>query len=255
MPTKIQFLRYFISLSFKGTDYHGWQLQPNALSIQQVVENALECLLRMPVAIVGAGRTDTGVHASQFFVHFDHKTKIDTEDMVLKLNAFLPNSIVVHAIFKVSDKAHARFDALSRTYEYRIFLGRNPFLTDTVWQLHQQDLDMDLMNTAAQYLFDYTDFKCFSKVKTDVKTYNCKILEANWQQNESCLTFTITSDRFLRNMVRAIVGTLIDIGSKKNKPDFIKEVIESRDRQKAGFSVPAKGLFLTKIVYPKNLFT
>ncbi|MCF6212765.1 MAG: tRNA pseudouridine(38-40) synthase TruA [Flavobacteriaceae bacterium] len=247
-------MRYFIKLAYKGTGFHGWQLQPNALSVQQVVQEALQILFKKPITILGAGRTDAGVHAAQFFAHFDTDAIVDTDDLVLRLNAILPNSVVVYNVFKVSEEAHARFDALSRTYEYRIYLGRNPFLTETAWQWHHQKLNVEAMNKAANYLFDYTDFKCFSKSKTDVKTYNCKITEAHWVKNENHLTFTITADRFLRNMVRAVVGTLTDIGLGKNKPESIKMIVESRDRQKAGFSVPAKGLFLTKIVYPKNIF-
>ncbi|NQW36232.1 MAG: tRNA pseudouridine(38-40) synthase TruA [Flavobacteriales bacterium] len=247
-------MRYFIKLAYKGTDFHGWQLQPNALSVQQVVQEALQMLLKEPITILGAGRTDAGVHASQFFAHFDFDKVLNTDDLVLRLNAIFPDSVVVYTIFKVSDNAHARFDALSRTYEYRIFLGRDPFLTDTVWQLYHQQLNVEAMNKAASYLFDYADFKCFSKSKTDVKTYNCKITEAHWEQKDAHLTFTITADRFLRNMVRAVVGTLIDIGLGKNTPETMKAVIESRNRQKAGFSVPAKGLFLTKIIYPNNIF-
>ena len=251
---KIQFLRYFISLAYKGTDFHGWQWQPNALSVQQIIQEALQTMLREPVTIVGAGRTDAGVHASEFFAHFDFENPINTKELVLKLNSFLPDSVVIYDIFKVSEEAHARFDANSRSYEYRIFLGRNPFLIDTTWQIHNQTLNVEAMNKAAAYLLQYSDFKCFSKSKTDVKTYLCDISEAYWQQNGKHLTFYITANRFLRNMVRAIVGTLIDIGLEKKSSNYIKEVIESRNRSKAGFSVPAKGLFLTKITYPNNLF-
>lgn len=247
-------MRYFISLAYKGTNFHGWQLQPNALSVQQVVQEALQTMLRRPINIVGAGRTDAGVHASQFFAHFDSENAIDTKELVLKLNAFLPDTVVIYTIFKVKEDAHARFDALSRSYEYRIFLGRNPFLNDTTWQIHNRQLNVKAMNKAAQLMLNYTDFKCFSKTKTDVKTYLCDITKAQWVKEENNLTFYITANRFLRNMVRAIVGTLIDIGLEKKTPNYIKEVIESRDRSKAGFSVSAKGLFLTEITYPNNIF-
>jgi tRNA pseudouridine38-40 synthase len=253
-PAKIQFLRYFISLAYKGTDFHGWQLQPNALSVQQVIQEALQTMLRFPISIVGAGRTDAGVHASQFFAHFDFEKAIDIKELVLKLNAFLPDTVVIYDIFKVTNDAHARFDAISRSYEYRIFLGRNPFLNDTTWQIHSQNLNVSAMNEAAKYLLDYKDFKCFSKTKTDVKTYLCDVKNAMWIQEGKSLTFHITANRFLRNMVRAIVGTLVAIGLEKNSPQSIKDVIESHDRKKAGFSVPAKGLFLTKIRYPNDIF-
>ncbi|MFK5891460.1 MAG: tRNA pseudouridine(38-40) synthase TruA [Flavobacteriaceae bacterium] len=247
-------MRYFISLAYKGTDFHGWQLQPNALSVQQVLQEALQTMLRLPISIVGAGRTDAGVHASQFFAHFDFENEIDAKELVLKMNAFLPDTVVVYTIFKATNDAHARFDAKSRSYEYRIFLGRNPFLNDTAWQIHNQKINVAAMNEAAKYLLAYKDFKCFSKTKTDVKTYLCDVTEAYWKQEGNNLTFYITANRFLRNMVRAIVGTLIDIGLEKNTPQSIKDVIESRNRKKAGFSVPAKGLFLTEITYPNDIF-
>jgi len=247
-------LRYFIQIAYKGTNFHGWQIQPNAISVQQVVQEALQTMLREPVPIVGAGRTDTGVHATQFFAHFDFNNPINTQKLILKLNAFLSDDVVIYNIIKVKDNAHARFDALSRSYEYRIFLGRNPFLTDTTWQIHNAQLDIDAMNSAAQILLAYTDFKCFSKTKSDVKTYLCDITTAKWVLDDKMLIFHITANRFLRNMVRAIVGTLTDIGLGKNNPEVIKEIIESRNRSKAGFSVPAKGLFLTKIGYPNDIF-
>lgn len=247
-------MRYFIRLAYKGTDFHGWQLQPNALSVQQVVQEALQTMLRLPISIIGAGRTDAGVHASQFFAHFDFENAIDTKELVLKLNAFLPDTVVVYDIFIVTNNAHARFDATSRSYEYRIFLGRDPFLNDTTWQIHNQKLNVEAMNKAAQLILNYTDFKCFSKTKTDVKTYLCDVTKAIWIQEGKKLTFHITANRFLRNMVRAIVGTLVDIGLEKNSPQSIKDVIESHDRKMAGFSVPAKGLFLTEITYPNDIF-
>jgi len=247
-------LRYFISLSYKGTNFHGWQWQPNALSIQQVLQEALSLMLKQNISIVGAGRTDAGVHASRYFAHFDFDNSFDIGELVNKLNSFLPDAIVIHDIFLMTDKANARFDALSRTYQYHIYLGHTPFLTETSWQLHRQQLNIEKMNEAANYLLDFTDFKCFSKTNTDVKTYNCKIKFAQWELIGNELIFTITANRFLRNMVRAIVGTLYNIGIGKNDPNFIKTLIESRNRQLAGFSVPAKGLFLTNIEYPKDIF-
>jgi tRNA pseudouridine38-40 synthase len=247
-------LRYFIELSFNGKNYHGWQMQPNASSVQQTINDAISKILRSDINIVGAGRTDAGVHATQMFAHFDSHTALDPYVVVHKLNAFLPEDIVVQTIFLTDDEAHARFDAISRSYEYRIWLVRNPFLLDTTWQLYQQRLDIEKMNEAAQVLLEYTNFKCFSKFKTDVRTYDCKVFNAQWKLKDNSLIFYISADRFLRNMVRAIVGTLVDIGlAKKTKQDFIK-IIKSEDRTKAGFSVPAQGLFLTNVTYKKEVF-
>jgi len=246
-------LRYFIELSFNGKNYHGWQIQPNAVSVQETVTTALSTLLKNKITIMGAGRTDTGVHALQLFAHFDIDYKLVEDEMKQKLNAFLPDDIVINAIFLVNDDAHARFDATSRSYEYRIFLGRNPFLLDTTWQIYQQQLDIKKMNEAASILLEYTNFKCFSKSKTDVRTYDCKISKAVWVLNDSKLTFHITADRFLRNMVRAIVGTLIDVGLGKKTKEDIVDIIKSEDRSKAGLSVPPQGLFLSKVIYPKGI--
>ena len=247
-------MRYFIELSYNGKNYHGWQMQPEASSVQQTINEAISKILRSDINIVGAGRTDAGVHATQMFAHFDFDSALDTLDLKNKLNAFLPEDIVIQSIFLTDDEVHARFDAKSRSYEYRIWLGRNPFLVDTTWQLYHQRLDIEKMNEAAQVLLDYTNFKCFSKSKTDVRTYNCKISNAEWKLDGNSLIFHITADRFLRNMVRAVVGTLIDIGlAKKSKQDFI-DIINSEDRTKAGFSVPAHGLFLTNVTYKKEVF-
>ena len=229
-------------------------MQPNASSVQQTINEAISRILRSEINIVGAGRTDAGVHATQMIAHFDSKTELDTNEITNKLNAFLPEDIVINTIFLTEDEAHARFDAISRSYEYRIWLGRNPFLVDTSWQLYQQRLDIEKMNEAAQVLLDYTNFKCFSKSKTDVRTYDCKVFNAEWKLKDNSLTFHISADRFLRNMVRAIVGTLVDIGlAKKSKQDLIN-IIKSEDRTKAGFSVPAQGLFLTNVTYKKEVF-
>jgi len=224
-------------------------MQPNASSVQQTINEAISKIISKKINIVGAGRTDAGVHASQMYAHFDIDAKIDVVEVVNRLNAFLPTDIVINDIFLVDNDTHVRFDAVSRSYEYRIWLGRNPFLIDTTWQLYNQDLDLKKMNDAAKILLDYTNFKCFSKSKTDVRTYNCKITNANWKLENNSLIFYISADRFLRNMVRAIVGTLIDVGlGKKSIQDFIK-IIESQDRTKAGFSVPPQGLFLTGVKY------
>ena len=241
-------MRYFIELSYNGKNYHGWQIQPDAISVQQKVNHALSLLLQKEVNVVGAGRTDTGVHASQMFAHFDIDLELD-ENAVFKLNSILPEDIVVYKVFLVEDDKHARFDALSRSYEYKICLGRNPFLLDFSWQIHSQKFDIEKMNAAASLLLEYTDFESFSKVKTEVFTFNCDITQAVWTQRANELTFSITANRFLRNMVRAIVGTLIEVGTGKKSVDDFREIIESKNRSKAGLSVPAKGLFLTAIKY------
>lgn len=246
-------MRYFAKLSYLGKNYHGWQIQPDVMSVQQKIETTLETIFSTPTPIVAAGRTDTGVHASEMFIHFDTIHVIDKDLTVYKMNSILPEDIVIDTIFDVKQDAHARFDAINRSYEYKIFLGRHPFSLDTHWQIHHQKLDINAMNTAAQYLLDYIDFQCFSKVKTDVKTYNCVITKAKWLLNENELVFHISANRFLRNMVRAIVGTLCKIGQGKYPPEHIKTIIESKNRANAGPSAPAKGLFLTKITYPENI--
>lgn len=242
-------LRYFIEFAYKGTHYHGWQYQPNAISVQETLNKVLSTLLQETIDVVGAGRTDTGVHASQMYAHFDTAKKIELEQLVYKANSFLPKDIAIYKIIPVHDEAHARFDATSRTYQYHIALTKNIFSDELSWH-NKQPLDLEAMNDCAQLLPNFIDFQCFSKSNTDVFTYNCKITEAFWKIENNSLIFTITADRFLRNMVRAIVGTLVNVGLHKiNKEDFIA-IIESKDRKKAGFSVPAQGLFLTKICYP-----
>lgn len=205
------------------------------------------------IATVAAGRTDTGVHASQMFVHVDVESFIDTEAYLYKFNAVLPEDIVIQKIRRVRDDAHARFHAISRSYEYKIYLGRNPFLLDTTWQLYRQKLNVSKMNEAAQLLLTHTQFQCFSKSKTDVKTYDCDITKAVWILEGKHLSFHITADRFLRNMVRAIVGTLVAVGKEKITLADFKEVLKSRERSRAGTSAPAQGLSLTAVTYPENL--
>ena len=241
-------MRYFIELSYNGKNYHGWQIQPEAISVQEKINNALSTVYQKDIQIVGAGRTDTGVHASQMFAHFDIDKLID-DNLEFKLNSILPNDIFIKAIFLVDNEKHARFDALSRSYEYKIWLGRNPFLLDFSWQIHSQKPNVTLMNKAAKLLLDYEDFESFSKVKTNVHTFNCNVTEAFWVQKDNQLTFHISANRFLRNMVRAIVGTLLDVGLDKISISDFKNIIESKNRSNAGLSVPAKGLFLTQIKY------
>ncbi len=247
-------MRYFLEIQYLGTHYHGWQIQPDAISVQEVIQKAMSTLLRVKTEIIGAGRTDAGVHAKQLFAHFDVKNELDIKLFKDRLNAFLPKNVHIKSIKSVNTDAHARFDAIARSYEYYIYLGRNPFLLETTWQLHSLNLDIDKMNEAATILLDYTNFKCFSKNKTDVFTYDCAITEAYWKLDNNTLIFYITANRFLRNMVRAIVGTLYQVGiGKITKNQFI-EILKSQDRSKAGFSVPAKGLFLTKVEYPNSVW-
>lgn len=247
-------MRYFVEFSYRGTCYHGWQRQPNAKSVQEVLEKALSTLLRESMEVVGAGRTDSGVHARQLFAHFNTSQDFEPEELVFRLNAFLPEDIAIAGIKKVTSEAHARFDAVERTYEYWVVKEKNPFYQDSAHCI-LRPLDTIAMNEAARILKDYRDFECFSKSNTDVKTFLCDVREAIWVSDGEKLIFTITADRFLRNMVRAIVGTLLDVGTNKRKPEEIKAIIESKDRAKAGASVPAKGLYLTKVSYPETIFT
>lgn len=242
-------MRYFIKLAYKGTNYHGWQSQPNASSVQETLGKAVSVVLNSKVNLMGAGRTDTGVHAKEMYAHFDFEKPFETESIVHKLNSYLPKDIVVYAIIPVQDDAHARFDATKRTYEYHINSFKDAFLQDDSWYFHQK-LDLELMNAAAKLLFNYTDFQCFSKVNTDVNTFDCTIFEANWKNADNKLIFTISANRFLRNMVRAIVGTLVNVGMRKITLYDFEAIIRSKNRDKAGFSVPAHGLYLTKIEYP-----
>lgn len=243
-------MRYLIKLTYKGTDYHGWQIQPNAVTVQEELQKCLSLLLKEEIKLTGAGRTDTGVHALSFYAHFDIKNEInDSRQLIYKANSFLNYSIVIHKILSVPDDFNARFSALSRTYEYRIHQFKNPFLEDLSLQINFK-LDFDLMNKAAECLFDYDDFTSFSKLHTDTKTNICKVYSAEWINREEQMVFIIKADRFLRNMVRAITGTLLEIGKGKiNIIDF-RKIIESKDRSAAGVSVPAHALFLTKIEYP-----
>jgi tRNA pseudouridine38-40 synthase len=242
-------LRYFIKLAYNGTPYNGWQIQPNAPSVQETLNKAFSVLLHSEISLMGAGRTDTGVHAREMYAHFDFDATFDTQKLVYKLNSFLPKDIVIYAIFSVADEAHCRFDATKRTYEYHINTFKDAFLQEQSWYLNQK-LDVDLMNEAAKLLLQHTNFQSFSKVNTDVNTFDCTIFEAHWTQKDNKLIFTISANRFLRNMVRSIVGTLVNIGLHKINLDDFKSIIESKNREKAGFSVPAHGLYLTKIEYP-----
>lgn len=242
--------RYFVQLSYRGTDFHGWQIQPNAITVQETLEKAFSLILRETIKIVGCGRTDTGVHAKQFYAHFDCSVSdIDAPSLLFKLNNYLPKSIALKRIFPVEAEAHTRFDATSRTYKYYISKIKTPFQHEETYY-YPHLLNVLAMNKAAKVLFEYEDFTSFSKLHTDVKTNICKIKEAYWEENNEQLIFTITADRFLRNMVRAIVGTLLEIGKGKWSIEDFKMIIEAKDRSNAGSSAPAQGLFLHHITYP-----
>lgn len=245
-------MRYFIELSYEGTSFVGWQRQPKGESVQACLEDALCILFRESIAVVGAGRTDAGVHARQLFAHVDLPVKLP-EDLIFRLNKLLPKSIAVLAFFPVLQESHARFDAISRSYTYIITTKKNPFLEKRAYQF-TKNLNIDLMNEAAAILLTHKDFKCFSKSKTDVKTYICNVLKANWERKEHKLIFSIQANRFLRNMVRAVVGTLIEVGLEKVRIDDFKNILASRDRSQAGYSVPAHGLYLINVSYPKHIF-
>ena len=243
-------MRYFIKLSYNGSNYHGWQVQPNALSVQEVIEDVLSKLLNGRCSIVGAGRTDTGVHAKEMYAHFEIDKELDTSQLIFKMNSFLPKDIAIQEMIAVKDDLHARFSATKRTYEYHITTSKDPFTINQAYYF-KQPLDLDKMNEAAGLLLDYQNFKCFSRSNTDVKTYNCDISFAQWKYQGDLLVFTISSDRFLRNMVRAVVGTLLEIGLGKLTIDEFKQIINSKNRINAGASAPAHGLYLTQIEYPK----
>ena len=243
-------MRYFITLAYCGTNYCGWQKQPNGVSVQQMLTDALCMVLRESVSVVAAGRTDAGVHAAKMVVHCDVVQPIDdVSRCVLRLNGVLPCDIVVYDIQPVADTLHARFDAVSRRYEYHVRLRKSPFAVDLAWCLSFVP-DFDAMNAAAAVLLEYSDFTSFSKTHTDVKTNICTIVDAHWEQRGAYeWVFCIEANRFLRNMVRAVVGTLIEVGKGKMSLEEFRQVIESRNRCAAGMSVPACGLFLVDVKY------
>jgi tRNA pseudouridine38-40 synthase len=266
--------RYFIEIAYDGTRYHGWQTQPNAVAVQEVLDKVLTTVLRQPIETVGCGRTDTGVHARQLFAHFDvvaqpvaHSSSgineslnvdeakkpstisYEPSTLLRSINGLLPTDIAAKTLIPVNTNAHARFDATLRSYEYHLHFEKDPFLHNFSWQLRDKP-DIALMNRAAAILMEYTDFSCFSKSNTQVKTNNCKISRAEWVTDGSKLVFHISADRFLRNMVRAIVGTLIRVGKREIEPEAVRQIIESKNRSNAGTSVPACGLYLTAIKYP-----
>lgn len=250
--------RYFIQLSYNGTAYHGWQVQENTGStVQQVLNDMLSMLLGEPVFATGCGRTDTGVHASDFYAHFDSShpdLAAEKEKWIYRFNSALPADIAVYDLHAVSKDANARFDAVSRTYEYIVSRKKDPFRTGRACFLHGP-IDVKAMNDAAAAMSGYTDFTSFSKSNTQTFTNNCRLYRAEWKEENDLLIFTISADRFLRNMVRAIVGTLLDVGKGKMSIAAFREVIESRNRSNAGYSVPACGLYLTGVDYPAGYFS
>ena len=241
--------RYFVYLAYDGTAYHGWQVQPNGNSVQAELQNALSVLLRQPVEVVGAGRTDTGVHARMMAAHFDFDTPVDEVQLAYKLNRLLPKDISVDRVVAVDSSMHARFSAVSRTYHYYVHSRKNPFKRAYSYELHYQ-LDFRAMNEATQHLLQVEDFGAFCKSHNDSKTTLCRVTRALWVQDDAdSWHFVITANRFLRNMVRAVVGTLIDVGRQRiSKEEFIK-IVERRNRTGAGESMPAHALFLEDIKY------
>lgn len=242
-------MRYFIEFSYNGSGFFGYQIQPNQITVQEELEKALSTILREKIKITGAGRTDTGVHAKRMFAHFNTEQQFD-KNLTERLNVFLPPSISVKRIFGVKEDLHARFSALSRTYEYHISTEKNPFLEGLAWQMWRgRILDIEAMNKACEILFEYEDFTSFSRLHTNNKTNLCKIYKAEWKQIGSQITFTISANRFLRNMVRAIVGTMVEVGLGKITPENVHQIIQSKYRNSAGVSAPAHGLFLVNIEY------
>ena len=246
--------RYFIYLAYNGKNYCGWQIQPNGMTVQQRIEEALSTILRVKTSIVGAGRTDAGVHARLMVAHFDAEEPIANLSLLTdKLNRLLPPDIALYKIVPVIPEAHARFDATYRTNKYYLTLEKDPFRFDQAYR-YFGNLDFERMNEACKVLFEYIDFTSFSKLHTDVKTNNCRIMHAEWKPEGDLWVFTIQADRFLRNMVRAIVGTLLDVGRGKMDIAGLRRVIEAKDRCSAGISVPGHALFLVDVGYPDHLF-
>jgi tRNA pseudouridine38-40 synthase len=247
--------RYFIFLSYKGTSYHGWQIQPNAVTVQEILDKALSMVLGETISTIGAGRTDTGVHASYFCAHFEsERTDLDEDQGILfRLNRYLPEDIAISRIRRVVPDASARYSAISRTYKYFIARHKDPFTTGSSWYLHGH-MDLNAMNETCSILFRHKDFTSFSRLHSGSKTNICTIYEAEWKEQDEGLVFTIRADRFLRNMVRALVGTMVDAGFGKLTPAEFERIILAMDRGKARTSAPGKGLFLTFIEYPAEIF-
>ena len=245
-------MRYLVRLKYNGSEFCGWQIQPNSITVQEVIEQKLSMLMNQSIKAIGCGRTDTGVHAHDFYLHFDADNIVfEAKQLKYKLNSVLPSSIAITELRKVSKDFHARFSAVSRQYKYYIKLTKDPF-KENFWYV-RQPLDIEAMRVAGKFLLDYEDFTSFSKLHTDAKTNLCSITQMDLEKNENHIVITITANRFLRNMVRAIVGTLVEIGLGKRVPEDMKRVIETKDRCEAGASAPANGLFLNQITYPSEL--
>ena len=248
-------MRYFLELRYDGAAYCGWQRQPDAPSVQQTIELTLSKLLRHSVEIVGAGRTDTGVNASYYVAHFDTDAEFDVKQLLYKVNLVLPHDISIESLTPVSAEAHARFDAKEREYTYYISIVKNPFRRASAW-INYQPLDIEKMNEAAKSLLEYSDFTSFAKLNSNNKTNICRIMVAEWVREEGgILRFTIRADRFLRNMVRSIVGTLVDVGRGRYTVDEFRAIVEAKDLSRSSAGAPAQGLFLSDVVYPKEIFT
>ncbi|HEX2921960.1 MAG TPA: tRNA pseudouridine(38-40) synthase TruA [Bacteroidales bacterium] len=247
--------RYFLLLSYKGTSYYGWQIQPGSITVQKTITDALNTILQEKIEVTGAGRTDTGVHASYYVAHFESNINdLETKkNIILRLNKYLPRDIAVDRIVRVKPDAHARFNAISRTYKYYINRKKDPFTESLSWFIFG-DINVDMMNEMCIALLEYSDFTSFARLHSDAKTNICKIYSASWTEQGSKLIFTIKADRFLRNMVRSIVGTMIEAGRGKLTIDEFREIILAKDRCRAGKSAPAKGLFLEDIEYPPEIF-
>ena len=248
-------MRYFLELRYDGAAYCGWQRQPDAPTVQQAIEEALSKLLRHSVEIVGAGRTDTGVNASYYVAHFDTEAEFDTKQLLYKVNLVLPHDISIESVTPVPSDAHARFDAREREYTYYISTAKNPFRRHSAW-INYQPLDIERMNKAAKSLLEYSDFTSFAKLNSNNKTNICRIMVAEWVREEGdILRFTIRADRFLRNMVRSIVGTLVDVGRGRYTVEEFRAIVEAKDLSRSSAGAPAQGLFLSDVVYPKEIFT
>lgn len=246
--------RYFLELSYLGKPFHGWQIQGNAVTVQGYIEEALSTFFRAKTSIQGSGRTDTGVNASLQVCHFETEQEFDRERLLRAINGILPKEIAIHSIRQVKADAHARFDAVQRSYTYRMIFRKNPFLEDQAWMSYGPFPDVEAMNAAAAYLLKFDDFECFSKVHTEVKHFRCQIFSAFWEQKEGELLFHITANRFLRGMVRAVVGTLLEVGLGKRTPEDMPRIIRSKSRNQAGKAAPASGLFLSNVTYPDEIY-
>ncbi|UXX80671.1 tRNA pseudouridine(38-40) synthase TruA [Reichenbachiella carrageenanivorans] len=246
-------MRYFIDLAYDGTHYHGWQIQNNVVTVQRVLNEALSTILRTEISTIGSGRTDTGVHAMMQVVHFDYANEIVVGQLAAKLNSLLPQDIAVRTIKPVKEGVSARFEAVSRAYIYKIHQYKNPFLQGQSYQFHQA-IDLDQMNACCELIKTWKDFEAMSKVKTEVNNFNCEIFDAYWKKHNGEIHFHVSANRFLRGMVRALVGTMLDVGQGRMTVEAFQAVLESRDRKKAGRSVPAHGLYLRDIIYPKDIY-